>query len=175
LENGTSSNGTQNGGLPNGTQVHPAPVQRSSSVASLGPVSKPTLPAPLSKAKSSTFLSPDLPPTMYNSRVTLTLRRSHSRLQQLEGSSNGNGLQRSDSLRAGSEGEEAEGSNGLPKYHFGAEERPRPPLPGAKPRLQHSVCPLTTFLDPHPTQPGLALLYYSPRLSPTDPTNPSVV
>ena len=174
MENGTS-NGTQNGVVPNGTQVLPAPVQRSSSVASLGPASKPALPAPLSKAKSSTFLSPDLPPTMYNSRVTLTLRRSHSRLQQLEGSSNGNGLQRSDSLRgAGSEGEEAEG---LPKYHFGAEERPRPPLPGAKPRLQHSVCPLTTFLDqltqtqpwPSPTS-----LNYSPWLSPTDSTNPSV-
>ena len=135
----------------------PAPVQRSSSVASLGPSSsKPALPAPLSKAKSSTFLSPDLPPTMYNSRVTLTLRRSHSRLQQLEGSSNGSssgGLQRSDSLRAaGSDNEDAE----LPRFHFGVDDRPRPPLPGAKPRLQHSVCPSSILTQ---LNPGLALLY----------------
>ena len=153
--------GTQNGGAANCTQVLPAPVQRSSSVASLGPGSKPALPAPLSKAKSSTFLSPDLPPTMYNSRVTLTLRRSHSRLQQLEGSSNGGssgGLQRSDSLRAGSDNEDAE----LPRYHFGGDDRPRPPLPGAKPRLQHSVRPLTTCIPSSiltQLNPGLALLY----------------
>ena len=137
-------------------------MQRSSSVASLGPSnSKPALPAPLSKAKSSTFLSPDLPPTMYNSRVTLTLRRSHSRLQQLEGSSNGSSsaLQRSDSLRAaGSDNEDAE----LPRFHFGVDDRPRPPLPGAKPRLQHSVCPLTTCIPSSiltQLNPGLALLY----------------
>ena len=93
---------------------------------------------------------------MYNSRVTLTLRRSHSRLQQLEGSSNlgsSGGLQRSDSLRAaGSDNEEAE----LPRYHFGVDDRPRPPLPGAKPRLQHSVCPSPILTQ---LNPGLALLY----------------
>ena len=98
---------------------------------------------------------------MYNSRVTLTLRRSHSRLQQLEGSSNGGnsgGLQRSDSLRAGSDNEDAE----LPRYHFGGDDRPRPPLPGAKPRLQHSVRPLTTCIPSSiltQLNPGLALLY----------------
>ena len=107
--------------------------------------SRPALPAPLSKAKSSTFLSPDLPPTMYNSRVTLTLRRSHSRLQQLEGTagapanapSTTNGtaqgpqrLQRSGSLRNGHAEEERQEEEG---------ERPKPPLPGTKPRLRHSV------------------------------------
>ena len=79
---------------PRPSFLHPAPVQRSTSSSSLQQYGRPALPAPLSKAKSSTFISPDVPPTMYNSRVTLTLRRSHSKLQQHEGSSsgtNGNG------------------------------------------------------------------------------------
>ena len=121
--------------------------------------SRPALPAPLSKAKSSTFLSPDLPPTMYNSRVTLTLRRSHSRLQQLEGTAgaatesspttNGTAegprrLQRSGSLRTGHGGEERQEEEG---------ERPKPPVAGTKPRLQHSVRAAT-----HPTDPPAANL-----------------
>jgi len=44
-------------------------------------INQPTpLPNPLSKAKSSTYISPEQSETlMYNTKVTLTLRRSHSR------------------------------------------------------------------------------------------------
>ena len=126
---------------------------------------------------------------MYNSRVTLTLRRSHSKLQQHEGSSNGtngsgNGTSNATNGILGRTGSHlsSNGSNGSNKtspnssdegcasrssdkvdlsprgnlarngslretsgsgpesYLYGEENcRPTPPLPGAKPRLQHSV------------------------------------
>jgi hypothetical protein len=100
---------------------------------------------------------------MYNTRVTLTLRRSQGKLHQLEGSSATTPLQRNGSLCALPVGQE-EGAAPTPRYYFGGSEggpAPRPPNPGAKPRLQHSVRAMPLVL-PAPTHP------LTPR--PTDPS-----
>ena len=117
-------------------------TKSSGSVASQG-----KSPSALLKSKSSTFISPDQSEAlMYNTKVTLTLRRSNSRLNSSVGDLNSPPESHNGHLN----GIHQNGTrNGGPPtkcqnfYYFGSTAPPPPPPPPAassKPSLLKTVC-----------------------------------
>ena len=121
----------------------PPSLTRTKSSSSLANQAKP--PSSLLKSKSSTFISPDQSEAlMYNTKVTLTLRRSNNRLNSSVGDLNSppeihnghlNGIHQN-GTRNGGEGPPTKCQN---FYYFGSTPPPPPPA-SSKPSLLKTVC-----------------------------------
>ena len=106
-------------------------------------------PSSLLKSKSSTFISPDQSEAlMYNTKVTLTLRRSNNRLNSSVGDLNSppeihnghlNGIHQN-GTRNGTRNGGPGPSTKCPNFYYFGSTPPPPPPASSKPSLLKTVC-----------------------------------